>query len=99
LHENWNKSMGMGEKSIYHVRKVVIVDSKKQMCTWVRMAKKLQWEYDGEIPITMSINTSKYFQTHWNALKYIEIYYKYIEIHHKYIINTFKCIQIHYKFI
>jgi hypothetical protein len=33
------------------------------------MAKTLQWEYDGEIPITMWINTFNYFQTHWNTLK------------------------------
>jgi hypothetical protein len=53
--------MGMGEKSVVvmHVRKVVIVDSKKLMCTWVRMAKMLQWEYDGEIPIIMYINKFK----------------------------------------
>jgi hypothetical protein len=35
----------------------------------MRMAKTLQWEYNGEIPITMSINTFKYFQTNWNILK------------------------------
>jgi hypothetical protein len=40
---------------------VVIVNSEKQMYMWVCMAKILQWEYDGEIPITMSINTLKYF--------------------------------------
>jgi hypothetical protein len=59
------------------------------------MAKTLQWEYDDKIPITMSIDTIKYFQTHWNTLKhtintlkhtintlkYIEIHYKYIQIH------------------
>jgi hypothetical protein len=42
------------------VGKNVIVDSEKQMCRRVRMAKTLQWEWDGEIPITMSINTFKY---------------------------------------
>jgi hypothetical protein len=45
---------------------------------WVHMAKMLQWKYDGEIPIPMLINTFKYFQMHWNTLRYIEIYYKYI---------------------
>jgi hypothetical protein len=35
------------------------------MHTSVRITKTLQWEYDGEIPITMSINTFKYFQMHW----------------------------------
>jgi hypothetical protein len=30
----------------------------------VHMTKSLQCTYDGEIPITMSINTFKYFQTH-----------------------------------
>jgi hypothetical protein len=65
------------------------------------MAKTLQWECDGEIPITMLINTFKNIEIHWNSLKYIEtyykcieIYYKHIEIYHKYTISTFKYIQI-----
>jgi hypothetical protein len=58
--------MGMGEKSVVvqHVRKVVIVNSEKQMCMWAHMAKTLQREYDGEIAITMSINTFHYYQVH-----------------------------------
>jgi hypothetical protein len=43
------------------------------------MAETLQWEYDGEIPIIMSINTLKYIKT-----------YTYIKIYHKYTISTFK---------
>jgi hypothetical protein len=49
---------------VKHVRKVIIVDSEKQMCVWVRMAKTLRCEYGGEIPITMSIDTFKYLQMH-----------------------------------
>jgi hypothetical protein len=43
----------MGEKGVVvkHVGKGVIVDSKKQMCRWMYMAKTLQWECDGEILI------------------------------------------------
>jgi hypothetical protein len=42
------------------------------------MAKTLQWECGGEIPITMLINTFKYIETY---NKCIEIYYKLIEIY------------------
>jgi hypothetical protein len=66
------------------------VDSEKQMCTWVHMAKTLQWEYDGEIP---NYNVNKYIWILSNALIYIEIYYTYIKTHHKYTISTFKYIQ------
>jgi hypothetical protein len=97
LYETWNKSMGMGEKNVVvlHVRKVVIVDSEKQICTWMCMAKMLQWEYNGEIPIIMSINT----------FGYIYIYYYYISIYsnilwiylntYKYISSILKYFQIH----
>jgi hypothetical protein len=40
----------------------------KKMCRWMCMAKTLQWECDGEIPITMSINTLKHIEIHWNIL-------------------------------
>jgi hypothetical protein len=40
------------------------------------MAKMLQWESDGEIPITMLIN-----QTHSNKLKYIEIHWNILFMH------------------
>jgi hypothetical protein len=60
------------------------------------MAKMLQWECDGGIPITMSINALKYIETYY---KCIEIYYKYIEIHHKYIISTFKGTMNTFKYI
>jgi hypothetical protein len=32
------------------------------------MAKMLEWECDGEIPITMSIDTFKHIEIHWNIL-------------------------------
>jgi hypothetical protein len=66
------KSTKFGKKmqGILRVKKVVIVDSEKQMCMWVPMAKTLHWEYDSEIPIIMSKNTFKYFQTHWNTSKF-----------------------------
>jgi hypothetical protein len=37
------------------------------------MAKIFEWECDGEIPITMLINTLKYTQILSNTLKCIEI--------------------------
>jgi hypothetical protein len=40
------------------------MDSEKQMCLWMRKTKILQSKFDGEIPVTMSINTFKYFQMH-----------------------------------
>jgi hypothetical protein len=55
------------------------------------MAKTLQWTCDGEIPITVLINTLKYIETYYKLC--IEIYYRHIEIHHKYTIihsNAFK---------
>jgi hypothetical protein len=66
------------------------------------MANKLQWECDGEIPITMCINTFKHIKYIEIYYKCIEIHYRHTEIHHKYIIstfkytlNTFKYIQVH----
>jgi hypothetical protein len=72
------------------------------------MAKTLQWECDGEIPITMRMwwwnsnyNVEKYIQTHWNTLKcticalnYIEIHHQYNEVHY----NTLKCIEKTFKY-
>jgi hypothetical protein len=44
-------------------------------------------------------NVKKYIRILWNAMKYIDTYYKHIEVHHKYTINTFNYIQIYYKYI
>jgi hypothetical protein len=44
------------------------IEWKNKMCGWVCMAKTLQWECVGEIPITMSINTFKHIEIHWNIL-------------------------------
>ena len=43
LYESRNKSIGIGKKRIvaHHVGKGVMVDHKKQMYRWVRMAKTL----------------------------------------------------------
>ena len=68
--------MEMGEKRVVvmHVEKGIIVDSKKQMCRWMCMTKNFKWECDGEIPISILINTFKYVETHLITLKSIEIY-------------------------
>jgi hypothetical protein len=64
------------------------------------MVKTLQWECDGQIPITMSI--FKHIEIQWNtlkhtinALKYIKIYYEYIQIHS----STLKYFQIHWNIL
>jgi hypothetical protein len=59
------------------------------------MAKTFQWENDIEIPITMPINTFKYFQMHWNTLECIQTYYKYIQIYYEYIQIYYEYIQIY----
>jgi hypothetical protein len=73
LYESWNGSMERGLKSamVKHVGKgVIVVDSERQMCKWVHMAKILQWECDGKIPITILANTFKYIEINWNTSKY-----------------------------
>jgi hypothetical protein len=62
---------------------------RKKMYRWVCMAKMLQGECDGEIPIIISINTLKYII---DTLKYIETYYICIEIY-------YICIEIYYRHI
>ena len=44
------------------------IEWKKKKCRWVCMAKALKWECDGEISITMLINTFKHIEIHWNIL-------------------------------
>jgi hypothetical protein len=78
LYESWNGSKWMEKKECSGIacwEGSHCIECKK-MCRWICMANKLQWECDGEIPITMCINTFKH-------IKYIEIYYKCIEIHYR----------------
>jgi hypothetical protein len=51
------------------------------------MVKMLQWECDGKIPITMSINTFKHVEIQWNTLKHTINALKYIINTLKYIVN------------
>jgi hypothetical protein len=70
LYESWNESTRMEKKECSGIacwEGSHCIEWKKK-CRWVCMAKTLQWECDGKIPITLSINTFKHIEIHWNIL-------------------------------
>jgi hypothetical protein len=72
--DKWNKRKECSGK------KGVIMDSENQMCSWVHMAKMLQWECDGEILVTMLINLFKYIEMHSITFQNIEIHWNTLKI-------------------
>jgi hypothetical protein len=70
MYGSWNGSMGMEKNESNGTvcwKRSHCIEWKK-ICRWMCMAKTLQRECDGEIPITMSINTFKYIEIQWNRL-------------------------------
>jgi hypothetical protein len=115
LYENWNGSMGMETKKCSGIacwKGSHCVEWKKK-CRSVYVAKTSQWECDGEISITMLINTFKHIEIHHKytintfkytmhtfktTIKYVINTFKYTMNTFKYTMNTFKCIQIYSKY-
>jgi hypothetical protein len=71
LYKSWNGSSGMEKRECSGIacwEGSHCIKWRKKMSRWMCMAKMLQWECDVEIPITMSRNTFKHIEIHWNIL-------------------------------